>query len=160
MPKHLKRPAVPMAEWTLQQLRESVTGEEPYKFIIQDRDSIYFKDLDASITSLGMKVMKTPYKTPQANSFCERLIGTVRRECLDFIIPLHEAHIHRILKEWTVHYNRGRPQLRLGPGIPEFASTKPEFRIKRHNIPDNHHVVAIPILGGLHHEYRLEKIAA
>jgi len=58
------------------------------------------------ILSLGLKVTKTPYRTPQANSFCERLIGTVRRECMDFIIPLHEAHIHQILKEWTDHYNR------------------------------------------------------
>jgi len=99
------RDGCPTAEWTLQQLRECVTGEEPYKFFIHDRDSSYSKDLDASITSLGLKVMKTPYRTPQANSFCERLIGTIRRECMDFIIPLHEAHIHQVLKDWTAHFN-------------------------------------------------------
>ncbi len=150
----------PTAGWALQQLRECVTGEEPHKFIIHDRDSIYSEDLDASISSLGLKVMKTPYRTPQANSFCERLIGTVRRECMDFIIPLHEAHIHQILKEWTDHYNRGRPHSRLGPGVPDFAFRRIEFQIERHHVPDNHRVVVVPILGGLHHEYRLEKIAA
>jgi transposase InsO family protein len=55
---------------------------------------------------------------PQANAFCERLIGTIRRECLDFLIPLGERHLRRILKEWVTHYNQGRPHSSLGPGIP------------------------------------------
>src|SRR5215472_1356754 len=58
---------------------------------------------------------RTPYKSPQANSFCERLIGTVRREGLDFMIPINEAHIRQTLKSWKVHYNFGRPHSSLGP---------------------------------------------
>src|SRR6266581_3737689 len=97
----------PTAEWTLQQFRECVTGEEPYNFIIHDRDSIYSKELDSSLRSLGLRVLRTPYRSPQANAFCERLIGSARRECLDFMIPLNESHIRMILKPWVAHFNRG-----------------------------------------------------
>jgi len=144
----------------LQQFRECVTGEEPYKFVIHDRDSIYSRELDSSLRSLGLRVLRTPYRTPQANAFCERLIGSARRECLDFVIPLHESHIRMILKPWVAHFNRGRPHSSLGPGIPEPAFPKVPLLNKRHHIPDDHRVSAIPLLGGLHHEYKLEKIAA
>src|SRR5436309_16139395 len=80
---HFNTTCHPTAEWTLQQFRECVTGEEPYKFIIHDRDSIYSKELDSSLRSLGLRVLRTPYRSPQANAFCERLIGSARRECLD-----------------------------------------------------------------------------
>lgn len=82
------------------------------------------------------------------------------RECLDFIIPLHEAYIHRIPKEWTAHYKRGRPHSHLGLGIPEIAFRRIELQADRYHIPDNPHVVAVPILDGRHHEYRLEKSSA
>jgi hypothetical protein len=88
----------PTADWTLQQFRACVTGGEGYRFVIHDRDSIYSKELDAALEALGLVVLKTPYKSPQANSFCERLIGTARRECLDFIIPFNEAHIRHTLQ--------------------------------------------------------------
>jgi len=76
------------------------------------------------------------------------------RRILHFNVTQHPT------AEWTAHYNRGRPHSRLGPGVPEFAFRRIEYQVERHNVPDNHRVVAIPILGGLHHEYRLEKIAA
>jgi transposase InsO family protein len=150
----------PTADWTLQQFRECVTGAEPYKFVLHDRDSIYSKELDSSLRSLGLRVLKTPYRSPQANCFCERLIGSGRRECLDFLIPLNESHIRQILKPWVAHYNRGRPHSSLGPGLPEHTSPKVELQTKRHHIPEGHRVVAKSVLGGLHHEYKLEKIAA
>src|SRR5881409_1001865 len=100
----------------LQQFRECVTGEEPYKFVIHDCDSIYSRELDSSLRSLGLRVLRTPYRSPQANAFCERLIGSARRECLDFVIPLNESHIRMILKPWVAHFNRGRPHSSLGPG--------------------------------------------
>ena len=150
----------PTAEWTLQQFRECVTGDEPYKYIIHDRDSIYSSDLDSSLASLGLTVLRTPYRSPQANAFCERLIGTARRECLDFMIPIDAQHIRQILKEWVRHYNRTRPHSSLGPGIPEPMLPNIEPQAKRHEIPENHRVVVMPILAGLHHEYKLERIAA
>ena len=150
----------PTAEWTLQQFRECVTGEEGYKFVVHDRDSIYSSDLDSSLQALGLRILRTPYRSPQANAFCERLIGSARRECLDFMIPLNEQHVRKILKAWINHYNRARPHSSLGPGIPAPTSAKVEPLVKRHQIPENHRILITPVLGGLHHEYRLETIVA
>src|SRR5438046_10736542 len=93
-------------------------------------------------------------------AFCERLIGSARRECVDFMIPLNESHIRIILKPWVAHFNEGRPHSSLGPGIPEPSFPKVPLQTRRHHIPDNHRVSAIPVLGGLHHEYKLENITA
>jgi len=90
--------------------------------------------------------------------FCERLVGTIRRECLDFLIPLTESHLREILTRWIKHYNRGRPHSSLGPGIPEPPSDR-AVASSGHHLPDGQRVVATPILGGLHHEYRLEPAA-
>jgi putative transposase len=133
---------------------------EGYQYIIHDRDRIYSGDLDAALTTLGLTVLKTPPKSPKANAICERWIGSARRECLDFMIPLNESHIRMILKPWIMHFNRGRPHSSLGPGIPEPSVPKIPLQGKRHRILDGHRVSAIPLLGGLHHEYKLEKIAA
>jgi putative transposase len=92
-----------------------------------------------------------------ANAFCERLIGSVRRECLDFLIALHDRHLRGILKEWVAHYNKGRPHSGLGPGIPEPTEGIPVLEISGQRIPCGHRVVGNSVLGGLHHEYRLEK---
>jgi putative transposase len=132
-------------------------GDDGYKFMIHDRDSIYSRDLASSLRTLGLQVLKTPYRSPQANAFCERLIGSARRECLDFMIPLNEDHIRRILKEWTMHYNKARPHSSLGPGIPERTVTKAELQDSRHRIPAECRIIVKPILGGLHHEYGLQK---
>lgn len=137
-----------------------ITGEQPYQFVIHDRDSIYSPDLDSALTSMGVRVLKTPFRVPQANAFCERLIGTIRRECLDFLIPPGEKHLRRILKEWVTHYNRGRPHSSLGPGIPDPAVGCRRVQPCGHHLPIDHQVVAKAILGGLHHEYRLERYAA
>ena len=91
-----------------------------------------------------------------ANAWWEAL----RRECLDFLIPLNERHLGRILKEWVAHYNKGRPHSSLGPGIPEPLGGIPVLEISGHRIPCGQRVVASAVLGGLHQEYRLEKIAA
>jgi hypothetical protein len=109
---------------------------------------------------MGLSILKTPFRAPQANAFCERLVGSIRRECLDFLIPLNERHLQRILKEWVAHYNRGRPHSSLGPGIPEPSGGIPSPQMSGHCIPRGHRVVRNPVLGGLHHEYRLEGIAA
>jgi putative transposase len=150
----------PTADWTMQQFRECVIGDEGYKFIVHDRDSIYSSEVDALLRALGLRVLKTPYRAPQANAFCERLIGSARRECLDFVIPINEDHVRWTMKEWTTHYNKCRPHSSLGPGIPDPSVQKTEFQSKRHCIPKDHHIEVTPILGGLHHEYRLQRIAA
>jgi transposase InsO family protein len=150
----------PTAEWTLQQFREVISEQPAQRFLIHDRDSIYSVDLDVALECMGIRILKTPVPAPQANAFCERLIGTIRRECLDFLIPLNEVHLRRILREWVAHYNKGRPHSSLGPGIPDSSVVLPESSPSRHCIPHDHRVVARPVLGGLHHEYRLENVAA
>jgi transposase InsO family protein len=158
---HCNVTAHPTAQWTLQQLREAIPSDHAYRFLIHDRDRIFAPDLDASIRNLGLKVLRTPHRSPRANALCERLIGTVRREALDWVIPITENHLRKVLKVWRVHYNCGRPHMAIGPGIPEPPAHLPVCPgLDRHLIPIGLHVVSRPVLGGLHHEYGLEPKAA
>src|SRR5450631_330334 len=116
---HCNITAHPSATWTLQQLREAIGLQDRYEYLIHDRDSIFANHLDESIRRLGIKVLKSPPHSPMANAICERVIGTIRRECLDWLMPLSEAHLRSILKSWVEHYNRSRPHSSLGPGIPD-----------------------------------------
>jgi len=77
---HSNVTAHPTAAWTLQQFREVMTGEQPWRFLIHDRDSIYSSEFDSALKAMDLKILKTPFRAPQANAFCERLIGTIRRE--------------------------------------------------------------------------------
>jgi transposase InsO family protein len=157
---HVNVTAHPTAAWTLQQFREVLAEEHAYRFVLHDRDSIYPPWLDAAVTAMGVRVLRTPVQAPTANAFCERLLGSLRRECLDFLIPLSEEHLRRILRAWKMHYNRGRPHASLGPGLPEPPPGLPAPPITGHHLPQDVRVIARPILGGLHHEYGLEKLAA
>ncbi len=151
----------PTAQWTMQQFREAIPADHSYRMLIHDRDSIFSKEVDQCVRHMGLHVLKTPVRTPVANSICERVLGTMRRECLDFVIPLNETHLYGILKEWVAHYNEGRPHMSLGPGIPQPRSLLPVSRqTHRHQIPAGQRAEARPVLGGLHHDYRLEKRAA
>jgi transposase InsO family protein len=158
---HVNVTAHPTAEWTLQQLREAIPTDHACQFLIHDRDSIFARDLDQRIRNLGLQVLKTPPRCPQANSICERVLGTLRREALDFVIPLTENHLRRILRDWVAHYNQGRPHMSLGPGIPQPPVSLPvPLHGPRHRLPAHLRVVIRPILGGLHHEYGLKQKAA
>lgn len=150
----------PTADWALQQFREVITGEEPQQFLIHDRDSVYSSDFDSGLKAMDIKILKTPFRAPQANAFCERLIGTMRRECLDFLIPLNQRHLQVVLQEWVTHYNHGRPHSSLGPGFPEPGIKCQPIQDHGHHLPRNQKVVSRAILGGLHHEYSLERKAA
>jgi transposase InsO family protein len=151
----------PTANWTAQQFRMIVPGDQSHRFVIHDRDTIYAEGVDRTLEAMGLAVLKTPARVPQANTFCERLIGTIRRECLDFVIPMTERHLRAILREWISHYNRGRPHTSLGPGIPERPpATDAIGKSGGHRLLAGYRVAATAILGGLHHEYRLEPKAA
>ena len=114
-------------------------------------------DLDESVGHLGLRVLQTPPRCPMANAICERVIGTIRRECLDWLIPLSEAHLRLVLKSWIGHYNRGRAHMALGPGVPDPPTIVVTSSIPkgRHHLCDFGSVRAKAILGGLHHEYSL-----
>jgi transposase InsO family protein len=110
---------------------------------------------------MGLRVLKTPVRTPVANAICERVLGTMRREYLDFVIPLNEKHLYGVLKEWVNPYNEGRPHMSLGPGIPQPSPELPVSRQPhRHRIARGQRVVARPVVNGLHHEYQLDQKAA
>ena len=158
---HVNVTAHPTAQWTMQQFRDAIPADHAYRLLIHDRDSIFSKKVDQCIQELGLRVIKTPVRTPVANAICERVIGTVRRECLDFVIPLNERHLSGILTEWVHHYNESRPHQSLGPGIPQSSSALPvSLQTSRHQLPRGQRVVARSVLGGLHQEYRLHKPAA
>jgi putative transposase len=158
---HLNVTAHPSAAWTLQQLREAIPSDHTYRFILHDHDAIFSTQLDASVARMGLKVIKTPVRSPQANSLCERLIGTLRRECLDWVISVSEDHLRKILCAWLPHYNRGRSHSSLGPGLPDpFLNLPVQLQRQRHRFDRASRVVARPVLNGLHHEYSLLDRAA
>ena len=116
---HWNVTAHPTAAWTIQQFRNGVPLDGAHRFVVHDRDGIFAPAVDSVLRSMSFEVLKTPVRAPQANAYCERFIGTARRECLDWIIPLTEPHLRRVLAEWIPHYNRERPHTALGPGLPE-----------------------------------------
>ena len=159
---HVNVTTHPSAAWTLQQLREVIADADDHKYLIHDRDSIFARHLDDSIRALGLVALRSPFSSPKANAICERVIGTIRRECLDWMIPMSEAHLRAILREWVAHYNGGRPHSALGPGVPgppagSARASKPESR--RPWTPGAL-VRAKSVLGGLHHEYSVQATPA
>ena len=149
----------PTAAWTLQQFREVLAMPHTSRFVLHDRDSIYSPGLDAAVTAMGVHILRTPVQSPTANAYCERLLGSLRRECLDFLIPLTENHLRRLLKVWMTYYNRGRPPTSLGPEIPHPPADLPAPLLNGHRLPAHSRVVSRSVLGGLHHEYELELAA-
>lgn len=159
---HCNVTAHPTAAWTLQQLREAVGFEERYQYLLHDRDSIFAEHLDESVNRLRIGVLKSPPRCPKANAICERVIGTVRRECLDWLIPMSASHLRSILKCWISHYNAGCPHMALGPGVPDPPPGYRDYPIpnSRHRRGESYAVRAESVLGGLHHEYYLAPAAA
>jgi putative transposase len=156
---HCNVTAHPSAAWTMQQFREAIPSDHHYRFLIHDRDSIFSAALDQQVGVLGLRVLRTPVRAPKANAYCERLVGTIRRECLDYLIPLNERHLRNLLREWVAHYNQGRPHSALGPGIPEGGDRFFAPIGRGHVVPRGVRIHKKPVLGGLHHEYSLDRLA-
>ena len=98
---HVNVTAQPTAQWTVQQFREAIPADHTDRIFIHDRDAIFSKQVDLGVGHMGLRGLKTPVRTPVANAMGERVIGTMRRECLDLVIPLGEGHLYSILKEWS-----------------------------------------------------------
>ena len=148
----------PTADWTIQQFRNGLPIDGASRLLVHDRDGIFAPAVDDALASMSLRVLKTPVRTPQANAHCERFIGSARRECLDWIIPLNERHLQRVLAEWITHYNGERPHSALGPGLPDEPTRR--ATLTGHRLPPAHRVVVRARLGGLHHDYRVERVAA
>ena len=148
----------PNSEWTIQQFRNGLPLDGTYRFLVHDRDGIFAQAVDEALRSMSLQALKTPVRAPQANAHCDRFIGTARRECLDWMIPLNERHLRSILAEWISHYNGERPHSALGPGLPNDPTQ--QTALTGHRIPATHRSAAGARLGGLHRHYVLEPIAA
>jgi len=117
------------------------------RFLIHDRDSIYGIEFRRRVKSFGTRRLATPPRAPQANAFCERVIGTLRRDCLDNVIVLDDFHAERILREYLRYYH-GRPHRGLRMQAPAGARWLPPARATPASV-----VRSRPVQGGLHHEY-------
>ena len=142
--------AHPAGAWTAQQARNLLMdlGERAgqFKFLIRDRDSKFTTAFDGVFSGNGTRVIKTPVRSPRANSFAERFVGTLRRECLDHVLILGERHLRKILAEYTRHYNGHRPHQGL--------QQKPPLRQPGHPVDISVRIERRQILGGLISEYR------
>jgi len=139
---HFNVTASPTAAWIWQQLLEATPwGRQPVHFI-HDRDSLYGRDFDRHATKLGITGVRTPPRAPKANSIAERLVETIRKECLDHVIVVSEGHLRRVLAEFMHYYNHDRPHRTLSLQTPLPYSN-----------PGHGPVVSTPVLGGLHHAY-------
>lgn len=154
--------AQPTAAWTLQQLRETAQFEEQYQYILHDPDSIFAAHLDESVSRLGIVALKSPPRCPEANAIRERVIGILRRECLEWVIPMSRSHLRYMLKSWIPHYNSGRRHMALGPGVPDPPPAISDLgkRRSRHRREDSYAVRIKSVLDGLHHEYYFAPAAA
>ena len=149
----------PTASWAIQQFREAIPSDHSYKYLIHDRDSIFSNQLNRSVENLGLKIKLTPPRSPKANAFCERVIGTIRRDCLDHMLIFSQNHLYKIMKEYVNYYNHDRPHSSL-LNFPAKSRHIPRNKDKhRHHLPSNTKTISRPILGGLHHDYCLKKAA-
>jgi putative transposase len=148
----------PTAEWTIQQFRNGVPPDATYRYVVHDRDAIFGPAVDDALGSTALRALRTPPRAPQANAYCERFIGTVRRECLDCILPLNERHLRRTLAEWIAPYNGERPHSALGHGLPDKPAQSASLTGRR--LAAGPRVIARSRLGGLHHDYQLQRVAA
>ncbi len=138
----------PTDAWVAQQLREATPFDERPRFLIRDNDAKYGPRFDRLAAASGIRMLRTPIRAPQANAICERFLGSVRRECLDHVLVFGEAHLRRILRAYVGYFNHARPHQGIGQAIPAGSATVNRDRA------GSGHVVAFPVLGGLHHDYR------
>ncbi len=141
---HCNVTAHPTAEWTGQQLREAFPFDTSSRFLLRDRDAIYGGDFRREVTDMGIQeVLSTP-RSPWQRAYIERVIGSIRRECLDRVIVFDESSLRCMLRSYLDYYHRSRTHLSLGKDSPEPRSIQP---------PEVGRVVALAQVGGLHHRY-------
>jgi len=134
----------PTAGWTSLQLIQVFPFDSAPRFLIRDRDGIYGNQVVDTLKILGIDQVVTSRRSPWQNGHCERVIGSIRRECLDHIIVLNEKHLRRILKEYLSYYHESRTHLGLKKDAPV---SRP---VQRCNADP---IISDPVLGGLHHRY-------
>ena len=142
---HFNVTAHPTAEWTAQQIVEAFPEDHAPRFLIRDRDSIYGAFFQERVQHMGIEQVVIAYRSPWQSPYVERLIGSIRRECLSHFIVLNERHLLRILRAYFDYYHHARAHLSLDRNSPVARDVES---------PDRGKVIAIPQVGGLHHRYR------
>jgi len=139
----------PSDAWAAQQLREATPWREAPRFLIRDNDGKYGPKFEVVAKGVGIDVVSIPPRSPNLTPICERFLGSGRRECLDQILILGEDHLRRVLEEYVSSYfNVARPHQGLAQQKPDAVGRSPAETIVGGEI------VAMPILGGLHHDYK------
>jgi len=138
----------PTDAWVAGQLREATPFDQRPQYLIRDNDSKYGPAFARVAAATGIMALRTAYRAPRQNAACERLLGSVRRECLDHVLILGEAHLRRVLQEYVTYYNQDRPHQGLRQHIPGAISAPPVLAGSVGTVR------AFPVLAGLHHAYR------
>ncbi|CAA9552360.1 MAG: Mobile element protein [uncultured Thermomicrobiales bacterium] len=138
----------PTDAWVAQQLREATPFGERPRYLVRDRDSKYGPTFARVAAASGITELRTAYRAPRQNATCERFLGSLRRECLDYVMVLGEAHLRRVLREYVAYFNQDRPHQGLRQRIPGDAAAPPVHAGGVGNVR------AFPVLGGLHHAYQ------
>ncbi len=141
---HFNVTAHPSPAWTARQIVEAFPFDSAPKHLVRDNDAIYGRAFQERVARLGIDEVRTAPGSPWQNPYVERLIGTIRRECLDHVIVLGEAHLKRILTEYFAYYHAARTHQALDDNAPLSRDVEP---------PERGRVVAQPMVGGLHHRY-------
>ncbi len=149
----------PTDAWVAQQLREATPFGTAPRFLIHDNDSKFGPQFARTAETSGIELLHTPVQAPRANALCERFLGSVRRECLDHLLILHERHLRRVLTEYVAYVNNDRPHQGIGQAIPATVMTK-AVTPKRPPPRGEGPIRAVLILGGLHHAYHRAEEAA
>jgi transposase InsO family protein len=139
---HFNVTAHPTAQWSTQQLRNAFYDQEPPRFLIRDRDTKFGKVFTQVVSALGMEPLLTAYRSPWQNGYCERLIGSIRRECLDRLIIMTERHLRAILQNYIHYYNTERTHLGVNKDSPEPPKVQTDGLIDK-----------VAVVNGLHHYY-------
>ena len=134
----------PTAEWTARQLLEASAVEDPPRYLIRDRDKVYGERFSRQAKTLEIRETVIAPRSPWQNGYAERVIGSIRRECLDHVVVIGERHLLRILSKYVDYYNGTRTHLSLAKDAPGSRRVQP---------PSQGRVVEVPRVGGLHHEY-------
>ena len=143
--RHFNITEHPTAEWTGRQLIEACGLEDSPRYLIRDRDQVYGERFSRQARMLDIRETVTAPRSPWQNAYAERVIGSIRRECLDHIVVIGERHLRGILSNYVDYYNETRTHLALAKDAPEPRSA---------HAPSQGRVVEVPRVGGLHHEYR------
>ena len=138
----------PTDAWVAQQLREATPYGQAPKYLIRDNDTKFGSCFARVAKTSTIKILKTPVHAPRANAICERYLRSVRQECLDHLLILHERQLQRVLNAYVVYFNQARPHQGIQQQIPD-----PSGSAKTSQDAGNK-VIAHPVMGGLHHDYR------